>query len=308
MAYDDRDERERARSRRPEWRGDDSFGGGWGNQTPRPERLGDRNSRGLTDDPEYGQERYGPGGRWDEHNDRAGGTAMPGSFDIAPGYDASLAGPRFDRLDVGSTGTHGVHPVTSIYGGNLEGPMGLHPGGGYGSSARRYAEIQRHGHGRHDPDYAQWRDRQIEQLDRDYDEYRRENQSRFEREFGEWREKRGRQRQAVGRVTEHMEVVGSDGSHVGTVDGTSGDSIVLTKRDPNARGHHHRIPCGWVESVDDKVTLNITADQAMQRWRDAEDSGALFDRGEEPTSRRGADREAEMRGSEGFGEGTNRRG
>ena len=94
-----------------------------------------------------------------------------------------------------------------------------------------------------------------------------------------------------------MEVVGSDGSHVGTVDCTSGDSIILTKSDPNARGHHHRIPCGWVESVDSKVALNITAEEAMRRWRDAEDSGALFDRGERETARRRADREPEMRGT-----------
>jgi hypothetical protein len=306
MAYDDRDERGRARGRGPEWRGDDSFGGGWGNQTPRPVRLGDRNWRGETDDPDYGQERYGGGATWDEPDDRAGGIA-PSSFDIAPGYDASLAGPRFDRLDVGSVGTHGVHPVSSMYGGDYSGPLGLHPGGGYGSSARRYAEIRRHGHAHHDPQYSEWRDRQIEQFDRDYDDYRREHQSRFEREFGEWRERRGRQRQALGQVTEHMEVVGSDGSHVGTVDCTSGDSIVLTKSDPNARGHHHRIPCGWVESVDRKVTLNITAEEAMRRWRDAEDSGALFDRGERETARRRADREPEMRGSGGYGEDRGRR-
>jgi hypothetical protein len=72
----------------------------------------------------------------------------------------------------------------------------------------------------HDPHYAEWRNRQIEQLDRDYDEYRRENQARFDKEFGAWRERRGEQRRAIGRVTEQMEVIGSDGAHVGTVDCT----------------------------------------------------------------------------------------
>ena len=296
MAHDDRNERSRPRGRDPEWRGDDSFGGGWGNQTPRPQRLGDRNFRGETDDPDYGLERYGPGGSWDEQN-QAGPSAAPGSFDIAPGYDASFGGPRFDRVDVGSVGSHGVHPVSSVYGGDLSGPMGLHPGGGYASSARLHAQIRGTG-GDHDPQYHEWRSRQIEQLDRDYDEYRREHQSRFDREFGEWRERRGRQRQAVGQVTEHMEVVGSDGSHVGTVDCTSGDRIVLTKSDPNSAGHHHYIPCGWVENVEDKVRLNITAEEAMQRWRHEEQSGALFERdgrhGEMP--RRRADRDPEMRG------------
>jgi hypothetical protein len=129
-----------------------------------------------------------------------------------------------------------------------------------------------------DPQYSHWRGRQMEQLDRDYEEYCRENQSKFDREFGAWREKRGQQRQAVGRVTEHMEVVGSDGSHVGTVDGTSGESIVLTRNDPNAGGIHHRIPCGWVEKVDDKVRLNLTAEEAMNRWKEEGQSRALFER------------------------------
>ena len=279
MAHDDRNERGRSRGRDPEWRAEDSFGGGWGNQTSRPQRLGDR-SRRPVDDPDYGQERYGGGLAGDAFGQDYGGPGEPSSFDLAPGYDASFGGPRFDRVDVGSVGSHGVHPVSSVYGGDLRGPMGLHPGGGFGSSASRYAQIRGTGGGHHDPHYHEWRSRQIEQLDRDYDEYRREHQSRFDREFGEWRDRRGRQRQAVGKVTEHMEVVGSDGSHVGTVDCTHGESIILTRSDPNAGGHHHRIPCGWVDEVDDKVKLNLTADEAMQRWREEERSGAFFDRGD----------------------------
>jgi hypothetical protein len=39
-----------------------------------------------------------------------------------------------------------------------------------------------------------------------------------------------------------MEVVRSDGKHVGTVDHKEGyDRIILTKDDPMARGHHHVI-------------------------------------------------------------------
>ena len=282
MAHDDR--YEGGRGRGPGWSGDNSFGGGWGNQTPRPTRLGDRNFRGERDDPDYGQERYGGG--------MAGGGqgwegSDPGSVFGAPGYDAEFAGPRFDRLDAGSVGTHGTHPVSSAFGADYRGAVGVTPGGGYGSSARRYAEIERSqrqqqqsgGSGRqHDPHYSQWRQRQIEQLDRDYQDYQREHQSRFEREFGEWRERRGQQRQAVGRVTEHMEVVGSDGEHVGTVDKVRNDTIILTKSDSAAGGHHHSIPCGWIDSVDDKVRLNLGADEAMQRWRDEERSRALFER------------------------------
>ena len=251
MAYDDRNDRERM---------------------SRPHRLGDRDWRGPRDDPDYGLERYGAGPAAG-YGDFAG-SSDPDSFFGAPGYDAGFAGPRFDRLDVGSTGTHGVHPVSSPYGADYRGTFG--DTGGRGSSARLYAEADRH-RGR-DPGYSDWRRRRVAELDRDYDEYCRERQSRFDREFGAWREQRSRQRQEVGRVREHMEVVGSDGGHVGTVDCARGDSIVLTKSDAGSGGHHHRIPCGWVDTVDDKVRLNLTAEEAMERWRSEGRSRALFER------------------------------
>ena len=75
----------------------------------------------------------------------------------------------------------------------------------------------------HDPHYHSWRQQQIEALDRDYDEYRRENQSRFESEFGSWREKRQSKRSLLRGIREHMDVVGSDDQHVGTVDRVAGD-------------------------------------------------------------------------------------
>lgn len=129
---------------------------------------------------------------------------------------------------------------------------------------------------RRDDDYYGWRRRQIEDLDRDYHEYRRENATRFENEFGSWRSERQGQRSALQRVSEHMEVIGSDGEHVGTVDKVRGDRIILTKTDPDAGGHHHSIPSRWIESVDDKVHIRKTADEAKSAWRDEERSGALF--------------------------------
>ncbi|QAY79993.1 DUF2171 domain-containing protein [Sphingosinicella sp. BN140058] len=129
-----------------------------------------------------------------------------------------------------------------------------------------------------DPHYSEWRRRQIEDLDRDYDEYRREHQSKFEQEFGGWRSKRQGQRQLLNRVDEHMEVVGSDGTHVGKVDKVAGDRIILAKNDPSAGGMHHSIPCGWVENVDQRVTLNRSAEQAKLEWRNEERNRALFER------------------------------
>lgn len=130
----------------------------------------------------------------------------------------------------------------------------------------------------HDPHYAEWRERQISALDRDYDDYRREHQSKFEQDFGNWRDKRQGQRQSLRQVAEHMEVVGSDGAHVGKVDHVRDDRIILAKNDEAAGGRHHSIPCGWIDKVDDKVTINRSAEDAFREWRDAENSRALFER------------------------------
>ena len=142
----------------------------------------------------------------------------------------------------------------------------------YGGSGSRYEQ---------DPHYRTWRDRQLEALDREYEDYRRENQSRFEGEFLSWRQQRQGKRELLQRVEEHQEVVGSDGEHVGTVDQVRGDRILLTRSDAAAGGHHHSIPCTWITSVEDKVTIDKTADQARQHWRDEErnTSGGLLWRG-----------------------------
>ena len=147
-----------------------------------------------------------------------------------------------------------------------------------GSEDRGYGYRSRHSH---DPNYRTWRDRQLESLDRDYDEYRRENQSRFDNEFGSWRQTRQGQRELLSRVTEHQEVIGSDGAHIGTVDHVRGDRILLTKSDADAGGHHHSIPSSWITSVEDKITVSKTADQAKQHWRDEQrnEEGGLFGRG-----------------------------
>lgn len=127
-----------------------------------------------------------------------------------------------------------------------------------------------------DADYHHWRKQQIASLDRDYDEYRQENRSKFHNEFGSWRQERQGQRNSLNQVAEHMDVVGSDGEHVGTVDKVRGDRILLTKSDPEAGGHHHSIPSRWIQSVDDKVTIRKTASDAQAHWKDEERSQALF--------------------------------
>jgi hypothetical protein len=214
-------------------------------------------------------------------------------------------GRRFDRIDPGHVGAQGAHPMSSPVDAGYGAGAGSYSrsaaimsqsGGGHGGGIDPQARDrmlgrsgggqspsrgQSHGGGfggsHHDPHYSEWRQRQIHELDRDYDEYRREHQSKFEQEFGGWRQKRQGQRQSLGRVSPQMEVVGSDGQHIGTVDKVRGDRVILTKSDPNADGIHHSIPCSWIENVDEKVTVNKSAEEAMRAWRDEEQNKALFE-------------------------------
>ena len=68
-------------------------------------------------------------------------------------------------------------------------------------------------------------------------------------------------------IQEHMEVIGADGVHVGTVDHVDGDRIKLTKGDSGQgshEGHHHYISLGLVADVEgDKVRLSANADVAV---------------------------------------------
>jgi len=68
-------------------------------------------------------------------------------------------------------------------------------------------------------------------------------------------------------IAEHMEVIGADGVHVGTVDHVEGDRIKLTKKDSGQgshEGHHHYISLGLVADVEgDKVRLSANADVAV---------------------------------------------
>jgi hypothetical protein len=75
-------------------------------------------------------------------------------------------------------------------------------------------------------------------------------------------------------IKEHMEVIGADGVHVGTVDHVDGERIKLTKADSGAQvegasggqheGHHHYISLGLVAEVEgDQVRLSATGANAL---------------------------------------------
>ncbi len=67
-------------------------------------------------------------------------------------------------------------------------------------------------------------------------------------------------------IREHMEVLGSDGGHVGKVDHVRGSEIELAKLDFGSGLKHHLIPVSWVERVDEHVHLTLTKDQAKAQW------------------------------------------
>ncbi len=69
-------------------------------------------------------------------------------------------------------------------------------------------------------------------------------------------------------IREHMDIVGSDGKHVGRVDHVRGEEIELAKLDTTTLGKHRMIPLSWINFVDDKIHLNLDHKEAEQRWID----------------------------------------
>jgi hypothetical protein len=59
------------------------------------------------------------------------------------------------------------------------------------------------------------------------------------------------------RIKEHMEVMSSDGQHLGTVDKVDGDVIKLTKSD-SSDGQHHTVSAEQIDRVEDnRLYLNV---------------------------------------------------
>lgn len=128
-----------------------------------------------------------------------------------------------------------------------------------------------------DPHYSEWRQRQIDALDRDYDEYRREHQSKFENEFSGWRTQRQSKREILASLREGTEVVGSDDQRIGSVDKVKGDRVILRKNDPEAGGAHRSFSCALIDRFEgDRLILTKSAEEALgQLQREDRDDGAF---------------------------------
>ena len=74
-------------------------------------------------------------------------------------------------------------------------------------------------------------------------------------------------------IREDMEVVGSDGRHVGEIDHFRDGQLKLKRQDSEATdGQHHYIPGEWVSQVDsnaNRVMLTLDKDEATSRWTPA---------------------------------------
>ena len=82
----------------------------------------------------------------------------------------------------------------------------------------------------------------------------------------------------AGRIREHMDVIGADGVHVGTVDRIEGDRIKLTRQDSGQgshEGHHHYIPLALVAEIEgDNVRLSANGDVAVTFEEEADGSAS----------------------------------
>ena len=77
-------------------------------------------------------------------------------------------------------------------------------------------------------------------------------------------------------IKRHMEVIGADGVHIGTVERVKNDRIRLTKADSGEgrhKGHHHFIDLGLVADVEgQKVRLSANGPVAVT-MEEEEDGG-----------------------------------
>ena len=209
-----------------------------------------------------------------ERDGRDGGR--PGAFDrdepTGSGFANRYVGDRQQRP------RDDYRPITGDYG--RSGP------GERGWSGREQSSRDQSGRGQetgasgrdrpNDPHYSEWRQRQIDALDRDYDDYRREHQSKFENDFSGWRTQRQSKREILSSLRDGMEVVGSDEQRIGSVDKVSDDRVILRKNDPEAGGVHRSFSCSLIDRVDgDRLILTPPAEQArtgLQR----EDRGEAY--------------------------------
>lgn len=75
---------------------------------------------------------------------------------------------------------------------------------------------------------------------------------------------------AINGISEHMNVIASDGERIGTVDVLDAtDRIRLARSGPASGGEAHLIPIEWVEYVDKEVHLSKSSKDVLKHWERA---------------------------------------
>jgi hypothetical protein len=64
-------------------------------------------------------------------------------------------------------------------------------------------------------------------------------------------------------IRERMEVVGSDGQHVGTFDRLEADKRIRLMQDGAPDGADHFVPLAWITHVDAAIHLNRPAGEVL---------------------------------------------
>ncbi len=68
-------------------------------------------------------------------------------------------------------------------------------------------------------------------------------------------------------IREHMDVVGANGGHIGTVDHLDGQRIKLARQDRGSGGVHHWLPLGYVADVEgNTVRMSFNSELVEQFW------------------------------------------
>ena len=68
------------------------------------------------------------------------------------------------------------------------------------------------------------------------------------------------------RIAEHMAVIASDGTQIGTVDHMDGPDKIKLAKNTSTDGQHHYVPLAWVDHIDTHVHLNRAAADVRANW------------------------------------------
>ena len=82
-------------------------------------------------------------------------------------------------------------------------------------------------------------------------------------------------------VREHMDIIGADGVHVGTVDKVEGDRIKMVKADSGSHGNHHHFIAGGLVAAVEGNQVRLSAEGAAAVLLEEEEGGeAIMDDGD----------------------------